>query len=99
MPMDERTEEERHRDTVNMSAICCAIILPPLGVFIKFGVKVEFWICLVLTILGWIPGMVYALYIVIKEQEREARGNERREDQRSVETRQQQPKSQTVLVE
>nr|AEJ20974.1 cold-inducible protein [Caragana jubata] len=46
--------------------IILAIILPPLGVFLKFGCNVEFWICLVLTILGYIPGILYALYVLTK---------------------------------
>ncbi|XP_050273368.1 hydrophobic protein RCI2B-like [Quercus robur] len=54
-----------------MSAATCidiilAIILPPLGVFLKFGIRAEFWICLLLTILGYIPGILYALYIITK---------------------------------
>ncbi|KAH7542882.1 hypothetical protein FEM48_Zijuj02G0122300 [Ziziphus jujuba var. spinosa] len=55
--------------------ILLAIILPPLGVFLKFGCKkmfilmhaqVEFWICLLLTLLGYIPGIIYAVYIILK---------------------------------
>nr|WMP40561.1 rare cold inducible 2 [Rhododendron sphaeroblastum var. wumengense] len=46
--------------------IILAIFLPPLGVFLKYGCKLEFWICLVLTILGFIPGILYALYILTK---------------------------------
>ncbi|ESW35279.1 hypothetical protein PHAVU_001G221700 [Phaseolus vulgaris] len=46
--------------------ILLAIILPPLGVFLKHGCKVEFWICLLLTILGYIPGIIYAVYAITK---------------------------------
>ncbi|KAI8531828.1 hypothetical protein RHMOL_Rhmol11G0166300 [Rhododendron molle] len=46
--------------------IILAIFLPPLGVFLKYGLKVEFWICLLLTILGFIPGILYALYVLTK---------------------------------
>ncbi|TKY52360.1 Hydrophobic protein LTI6B [Spatholobus suberectus] len=46
--------------------ILLAIILPPLGVFLKYGCKVEFWICLALTILGYIPGIIYAVYAITK---------------------------------
>nr|KAJ0218034.1 hypothetical protein LSAT_V11C300138230 [Lactuca sativa] len=42
--------------------ILLAIVLPPLGVIFKFGCKVEFWICLLLTLFGWIPGIIYAVY-------------------------------------
>lgn len=79
--------------------ILLAILLPPLGVFLKYGCKVvklfllfhanfksklsaimlynleglifvflqaEFWICLVLTFFGYIPGIIYAVYAITK---------------------------------
>ncbi|XP_024379554.1 salt stress-induced hydrophobic peptide ESI3 [Physcomitrium patens] len=45
--------------------ILLAIFLPPLGVFFKYNCGVEFWICLLLTILGYIPGIIYALYVIV----------------------------------
>ncbi|CAJ1871121.1 unnamed protein product, partial [Sphenostylis stenocarpa] len=50
--------------TLNCIDILLAILLPPLGVFLKFGCKVEFWICLLLTIFGYIPGIIYAVYAI-----------------------------------
>ncbi|KAI3980878.1 hypothetical protein MKX01_025443 [Papaver californicum] len=52
--------------TLNCIDILLAIILPPLGVFLKFGCKVEFWICLILTLFGYIPGIIYAIYAITK---------------------------------
>ncbi|CAI7823171.1 unnamed protein product [Closterium sp. NIES-53] len=49
-----------------------ALLLPPLGVIIKFGCSFEFWLCLLLSFLGYIPGAVYAFYIIyvaIKEED------------------------------
>ncbi|KAL5834179.1 hypothetical protein ACOSQ4_013676 [Xanthoceras sorbifolium] len=46
--------------------IILAIILPPLGVFLRYGLEVEFWICLILTLLGYIPGIIYAIYVLTK---------------------------------
>ncbi|KMT03448.1 hypothetical protein BVRB_8g191320 [Beta vulgaris subsp. vulgaris] len=46
--------------------IICALLLPPLGVFFRHGCcSLEFCICLVLTILGYIPGMIYAIYVIV----------------------------------
>ena len=45
--------------------IICAIILPPLGVFLEVGLGKHFWISIVLTILGFIPGIIHALYIIL----------------------------------
>ncbi|KZV33996.1 Stress-induced hydrophobic peptide [Dorcoceras hygrometricum] len=43
-----------------------AILLPPLGICLRYGCcTVEFLICLVLTILGYIPGIIYALYAIL----------------------------------
>ncbi|KAL3715016.1 hypothetical protein ACJRO7_006852 [Eucalyptus globulus] len=52
--------------TMTFIDIILAIILPPLGVFLKFGLEVEFWICLVLTLFGWLPGIIYAVYAITK---------------------------------
>ncbi|XP_058191740.1 hydrophobic protein RCI2B-like [Rhododendron vialii] len=46
--------------------IILAIILPPLGVFLRYECEVEFWICVLLTIFGWLPGIIYAIYILTK---------------------------------
>ncbi|KAL2171022.1 hypothetical protein VTG60DRAFT_4037 [Thermothelomyces hinnuleus] len=46
--------------------IICAIILPPLGVFLERGCNVDFFINILLTILGYLPGIVHALYIICK---------------------------------
>ncbi|KAL0286165.1 UNVERIFIED_CONTAM: UPF0057 membrane protein [Sesamum calycinum] len=46
--------------------ILLAILIPPLGVCLRHGCcTVEFFICLVLTILGYIPGIIYALYAIV----------------------------------
>ncbi|GJP42464.1 hypothetical protein CLOM_g2024 [Closterium sp. NIES-68] len=41
-----------------------ALLLPPLGVFIKLGCSFEFWLALLLSFLGYIPGAVYAFYVI-----------------------------------
>ena len=53
---------------VTFSDICkvlLAIILPPLGVFLEVGIGADFWINILLTILGYIPGIIHALYIIV----------------------------------
>lgn len=39
------------------------ILLPPLAVFLKHGLSGTFLISLLLTILGWLPGVIYAFYV------------------------------------
>ncbi|MTI26812.1 YqaE/Pmp3 family membrane protein [Fulvivirga kasyanovii] len=41
-----------------------AVIIPPLAVGLTYGVIDKFWISLLLTILFFIPGMIYSLIVV-----------------------------------
>jgi len=45
--------------------IVLAVLLPPLAVLIKVGFTAHFWINVVLTVLGYIPGQVHALWVVL----------------------------------
>ncbi|ATI44051.1 YqaE/Pmp3 family membrane protein (plasmid) [Pacificitalea manganoxidans] len=47
--------------------IIIAILLPPLGVFLQEGLGKHFWINIILTILGYVPGIIHAIYIIIKK--------------------------------
>jgi uncharacterized membrane protein YqaE (UPF0057 family) len=44
--------------------IICAILLPPLGVFLQVGLGGQFWLNILLTLLGYIPGIVHAVWII-----------------------------------
>lgn len=46
--------------------IIFAIILPPLGVFLTVGVKGAFWLNILLTLCGGIPGIVHAIWVIAK---------------------------------
>ena len=48
-----------------IGAILCAILLPPLGVWLAEGVGLLFLISLVLTCLGYAPGMIFSLIAVL----------------------------------
>jgi len=51
----------------NVLNIILAILLPPVAVYLKLGLDAQFWINLVLTLLCGIPGIVHALWIVLKK--------------------------------
>lgn len=51
---------------MNLIRIICAILLPPLGVFLTVGVGGAFWINILLTLLGYIPGIVHAIWVIAK---------------------------------
>lgn len=42
-----------------------AIFLPPVGVLLQVGLGAHFWINIILTLLGWIPGVIHAFYIIL----------------------------------
>ena len=45
--------------------ILIAIFIPPLGVFLQVGLGGQFWLNLILTLFGYIPGIIHALYIIL----------------------------------
>jgi uncharacterized membrane protein YqaE (UPF0057 family) len=47
--------------------ILCAIILPPLGVFLQVGIGLHFWLNILLTLFGYIPGIVHAVWVIAKK--------------------------------
>jgi uncharacterized membrane protein YqaE (UPF0057 family) len=52
---------------VDIIRIILAILLPPVGVFLQVGIGLHFWINIVLTLLGYIPGIVHAVWIIAKK--------------------------------
>ena len=42
-----------------------AIVMPPLGVFCAVGLRGQFWLNLVFTLLGYVPGVVHAFYVLL----------------------------------
>ncbi len=52
---------------MDLIRILFSILLPPLGGFLQEGVGKQFWLNILLTILGYIPGIVHAVYIIAKK--------------------------------
>jgi uncharacterized membrane protein YqaE (UPF0057 family) len=46
--------------------ILLAILVPPLGVFLQVGLGLHFWINILLTLLGYIPGIIHAIWIIAR---------------------------------
>jgi len=42
-----------------------AVVLPPLGVFCEVGLTGPFWLNLVLTLLGYVPGVLHGLHVLL----------------------------------
>ncbi len=52
---------------MNIIRIVLAIFLPPLAAFLTVGIGLHFWLTILLTLLGFLPGMVHALWLVVKK--------------------------------
>lgn len=55
---------------MNLLRIIIAIILPPLGVFLTSGISTALLINIGLTLLGWLPGSIHAVWVVTKHAEK-----------------------------
>ena len=47
--------------------VLLAILLPPVGVFLTVGIGLQFWLNILLTLLGYIPGIVHAVWVIAKK--------------------------------
>jgi uncharacterized membrane protein YqaE (UPF0057 family) len=61
----EETGDGRER-AMDIVRIILAIVLPPLGVFLQVGFGMHFWLNILLTLLGYIPGIVHAIWVIAK---------------------------------
>jgi uncharacterized membrane protein YqaE (UPF0057 family) len=48
--------------------IIISIILPPLGVFMQVGIGKHFWLNILLTLCGYIPGIIHAIWVIAKNK-------------------------------
>jgi uncharacterized membrane protein YqaE (UPF0057 family) len=52
--------------TNTLLLVILAILLPPLAVYLHQGeINSKFWISLLLTLLFWLPGVIYALIVIL----------------------------------
>jgi uncharacterized membrane protein YqaE (UPF0057 family) len=51
---------------MDLIRIILAILLPPLGVVLQVGFGGQVWLNIPLTLLGYIPGVVHAVWIIAR---------------------------------
>ena len=68
--MREAIKEHKQSDnTDKLLLILITILIPPLGMFIyEDGITSRFWISLLLTLLFYVPGLIYTLIIILGEK-------------------------------
>jgi uncharacterized membrane protein YqaE (UPF0057 family) len=47
-----------------------AILLPPVAVFMTYGFSFTLIVSIGLTLLGWVPGIIHALWAISKHDEK-----------------------------
>ncbi len=52
---------------MDLLKIILAVLLPPVGVLLHKGLGVTFLLNLLLTLLFFFPGMIHALYVIMKK--------------------------------
>jgi uncharacterized membrane protein YqaE (UPF0057 family) len=65
--------KSKRDDMNNLLRIILGILLPPVGVFFTIGIGPAFWINILLTLLGWLPGSIHALWVIVKHEEQATR--------------------------
>lgn len=50
--------------------VVLAIVLPPVSIFLNEGVSATLFINILLTIVGWVPGSIHAVWVLSKRGER-----------------------------
>jgi uncharacterized membrane protein YqaE (UPF0057 family) len=53
--------------TNKLLMVIIAILIPPLAVFLKAGLGMTFLLNLILTLLFYLPGLLHALWVILKE--------------------------------
>jgi len=51
--------------------IILGILIPPLGIFLTFGFGPTLLINIGLTLLGWVPGSIHAVWAIVKHHEQQ----------------------------
>ena len=55
---------EKWKRLMDFVRLLLVFLLPPAAVYMQFGSDHHFWISCVLTLFGFIPGVIYSLYIM-----------------------------------
>lgn len=63
---EKKSKDSNSSDTELLLLVILAILLPPLAVFLYEGsITINFWISLILTLIFWLPGIIFALVIIL----------------------------------
>lgn len=49
---------------MDLLRIILSVIIPPVGVFLEVGIGAHFWLNILLTLLGYVPGLIHAIWVI-----------------------------------
>lgn len=52
--------------------VALGILVPPVGIFLTYGLSTTLLINVLLTLLGWVPGSIHAVWAIVKHEEKVA---------------------------
>lgn len=61
------TTVAKNEGTADILRILLAIFLPPVGVFFEVGLGFHFWLNILLTLFGYFPGIVHAVWVILRK--------------------------------
>lgn len=44
-----------------------SVLIPPLSGFLQVGIGLQFWLNIVLTLFGYFPGLIHAIWIIWRD--------------------------------
>ena len=47
--------------------IILSVIIPPVGVFLQVGLGLQFWLNILLTLFGYFPGLIHAIWVITRD--------------------------------
>ncbi len=51
---------------MDLIRVLLSILLPPVGVFLQVGIGLHFWLNIILTLMGYVPGLVHAIWVIAR---------------------------------
>jgi uncharacterized membrane protein YqaE (UPF0057 family) len=55
---------------MKLTRLLLCILIPPVGVFLTYGLSATLVINLLLTLFGWVPGIIHAVWALSKYEEK-----------------------------
>lgn len=52
---------------MDLLRIIIAILVPPIGVFLRVGLSMTLLLNILLTLLGYLPGIIHAIWVITKK--------------------------------